>query len=101
MRFFLCTLLLWPFFLWGQTDEATALDAMKAKPGFVKLLPRGQIAAIYEPTFVTGQSANMPLDAWVIGIAAGDEAKAYSINLLNKHEIVNDFIGDKPIATTW
>ena len=82
-------------------EEDPALEELKAKDGFRKLLPRGKIAAIYKPEFVAGKDAELPKDAWVIGVSDGKNAKAYSINLLNKHEIVNDFIGDKPIATTW
>ena len=37
----------------------------------------------------------------VIGIAAGGEAKAYSTELLDSHEIVNDRMGGSAIAVTW
>ena len=29
------------------------------------------------------------------------QARAYSLNLLNRHEIVNDRIGDKTFAAVW
>ena len=82
-------------------QEQRSLEDLKKMDGFEKLLPKGKIAAIRQPQFVAGKDADMPADAWVIGVAHNGQAKAYSINLLNRHEIVNDFIGDKPIATTW
>ncbi|CAM2007769.1 DUF3179 domain-containing protein [Acanthopleuribacter pedis] len=101
---YLTLLLVGAFFglpLPAQEAGFRTLEDLKQQPGFSKLLDRGKIPAVYQPTFVQGKDADMPADAWVIGVYHGGEAKAYSINLLNKHEIVNDFVGDKPIATTW
>ncbi len=85
----------------GAQEKPRGLDDLKKLDGFVKMLPKGKIPAIRKPEFVAGKDADMPGDAWVIGVYYQGKAKAYSINLLNRHEIVNDFIGDKPIATTW
>ncbi len=83
-------------------QENKSLEDLKKMDGFKKLLPKGKIPAVMEPQFITAQEAEtMPDNAWVIGVYAQGVAKAYSINLLNRHEIVNDFVGDKPIATTW
>ena len=70
-------------------------------PGFRKLLPRGAISAVDDPVFVPAADAKIADDAWVIGVFDGEHAKAYAINLLHQHEVVNDFLGDRPIATTW
>lgn len=67
----------------------------------VRLLPRDAIPAIFEPKFVSASAAKMPPDAEVIGVAFGDDARAYSINLLDGHEIVNDVVGGHKIAATW
>ncbi len=37
----------------------------------------------------------------VIGIAEGDEAKAYSVPKLSRHEIANSEIGKKPVAVGY
>jgi hypothetical protein len=37
----------------------------------------------------------------VVGVAIGGEARAYPINVLNWHEIVNDTLGGVPIAITY
>ena len=37
----------------------------------------------------------------VIGYAAGDDAKAFPVALLDGHELVNDRIGGKPVTVGW
>ena len=68
---------------------------------FRQLLPRGRIASVDNPTFVPASEAEISDDAWVLGVEIGDEAKAYSLNLLNHHEIINDRLGETPVAAVW
>ena len=70
-------------------------------PGVEQILPRGKIPAIFEPHFVSAQEAKIADDAWVLGVVLDGEARAYSLNLLNHHEIVNDRIGEKSFAAVW
>ena len=72
-----------------------------APEGVIQLLPRGGIPAIFEPHFVNADEAKIPDSAWVLGVYLNGEARAYSLNLLNHHEIVNDEIGGDPIAPVW
>ena len=37
----------------------------------------------------------------VIGLDIGGQVKAYPINILSRHEIVNDVVGVTPLAVTW
>jgi len=77
------------------------LEDLKQLDGFLKLLERGEIASVDEPLFVPAAEADIADAAWVIGVYSGGTAKAYSINLLNEHEVVNDDLDGAPIATTW
>ena len=70
-------------------------------PGVEQILPRGRIAAVFEPEFVPAAEAKMPDDAWVLGVVMDGQAHAYSLNLLNRHEIVNDRIGETAFAAVW
>lgn len=65
------------------------------------LLPFDAIPAIIDPQFVPANDAKLDADAPVIGVAFNDESHAYSLYLLNGHEIVNDVVGGLKIATTW
>ena len=78
----------------GATDE-------QLPDGVEQILPRGEIPAVFEPTFVPAEEAEIADDAWVLGVVVAGEARAYSLNLLNRHEIVNDRIRDRPIAAVW
>lgn len=65
------------------------------------LLPFDAIPAITDPQFVSSNEARLDADAPVIGVTFNDESRAYSLYLLNGHEIVNDVVGGLNIATTW
>ena len=69
--------------------------------GFRQLLPRDAITPVYEPTFVTAAQLGWPDETQVIGITAGDEAKAYPVSFLNGREMVVDEIDGIPILVTW
>lgn len=67
-----------------------------------KVLERDAIPAIDEPRFVPAAAASfMKEDEPILGVRDGQAAKAYSLWLLDHHEIVNDTLGDRPIAATW
>ena len=68
---------------------------------FQQLLPRGRIAAVDEPVMIPAAKAEISDDAWILGVEVDGAAHAYSLNLLNRHEVVNDRLGDLPIAAVW
>ena len=65
--------------------------------------PKDGIPAIDRPTFETVRSADRWLDARepVLVVEHGRAARAYPLQLLIWHEIVNDRIGDLPVAVTF
>ncbi len=68
---------------------------------FKQILPRGRIAAITQPQFVSTSEANIADDSWILGVVIDGQARAYSLNLLNSHEVVNDRIGNIAFAAVW
>jgi len=69
----------------------------------VTVLGRDAIPAILEPNF-TGRAesiAQMKPSERVIGVSIDGDHRAYPLNLLSRHEVVNDTVGGKPIAVTW
>ena len=75
--------------------------AEELPPGVEQIIPRGQIAAVVSPRFVPAGEAKISDDAWVLGVEIDGQAHAYSLNLLNRHEVVNDRIGDTAFAAVW
>ena len=91
----LLTLALLLFVAFCTTAADYADDAIRT------LLPFDAIPAITDPQFVSANAAKLDPDAPVIGVTFNGESRAYSLYLLNGHEIVNDGVGGQKIATTW
>lgn len=70
-------------------------------PDIHTVLPKDAIPAILKPEFVAANKARVANDSAMIGVVFGEAAHAYSAVLLNTHEIVNDVVGGRKIATTW
>ena len=69
----------------------------------VTMLPPDAIAAILNPKHVTiGETVGFMNDSEkVLGVSINGQSRAYPINALSTHEIVNDFVGGVKIAVTW
>ena len=94
-------LFIFTFLFFCMLFVAVAASAIAAEDLVRTLLPFDAIPAITEPQFVSADEAKLAPDAPVIGVAINGESRAYSLYLLNGHEIVNDVVGGKKIATTW
>ena len=80
---------------------ASPAGAQDKPDGYQQIVPRGRIAAIKNPTYVPAAEAKLPPSAWVLGVVIDGQARAYSLNLLNNFEVVNDVIGDTNFAAVW
>ncbi len=65
--------------------------------------PKDGIPAVDDPKFISVEQADEWLEPQepVILVVVGDEARAYPIQILMWHEIVNDVIGEKPVTVTF
>ncbi|MCB1743549.1 MAG: DUF3179 domain-containing protein [Gammaproteobacteria bacterium] len=86
---------------WPRTDfsrHLVPLDEIRAGGP-----PRDGIPAIDEPRFVDTTEAIdwLDPDEPVIVVSVGEQTRAYPIQILIWHEIVNDTLGDVPIAVTF
>ena len=70
-KLFVVFLLFVPMSSFGQTSVGDS-----PPEGVEQLLPRGQIAAVFEPEFVAAGDAEIPPGAWVLGVELEGEAKA-------------------------
>ena len=69
----------------------------------ITVLHKDAIPAIDRPQFLSVREADryMQDDEPILGVRRGKIARAYSLWQLNHHEIVNDTVGDLPLAITW
>ncbi|MCP5070268.1 MAG: DUF3179 domain-containing protein [bacterium] len=64
--------------------------------------PVDRFPVLTDPELTPAAEAKMLRDEEpVIGVAIGDEAKAYPISIMGVHELANDTCGGKPIMTSW
>ena len=85
----------------GLTSAASLAQQGEMPDGYVQVIPRGRIAAVDDPVYVTAEQATIRDEAWVLGVVIDGQARAYSLELLNRHEVVNDAIGDTNFAAVW
>ena len=69
----------------------------------ITVLPKDRIPAILNPILESAEDAgvNIAPDEPIIGVEINGDARAYSTFQLSRHEIVNDVVGEIPIAVTW
>ena len=94
------------FILFGCARNSGVVDAQARVQDYSDdqirtVLPYDAIPAILTPQFVPASKARIGDDSPVIGVSFNGDSRAYSIYLLNGHEIVNDEVGGVKIATTW
>lgn len=98
------------FVLWqsrdrGAPDQPVSLPAIPAinPADIISLLPPDAIPAIDDPQFesVAVAARHLKPDERIIGVIIDGDARAYPINILSSHEIVNDVVGGEPVAVTW
>ena len=81
------------------TDGVPEVQTLK----IVSVLGKDGIPAILKPVLVSADAAaeQMMPNERVLGLSINGDHRAYSLNLLSRHEIVNDTVGGKPVAVTW
>ncbi len=81
------------------------LPETKPPPGLpiIPWGPRDYFHIIRQPTFVSAREGDHLLahEEPVLGLVVGNEARAYSTNQLNKHEMVLDEIAGTPVLVTY
>ncbi len=86
---------------WPNTDfENTSIDLQEVMSGGP---PKDGIPSIDAPSFVDQQQAQVWLGASepVIVVAEKGDARAYPLQILMWHEIVNDKVGGRPVSVTF
>jgi hypothetical protein len=97
---FIFGIFIFGIFLWAAGLAWTAEIDPKE---IVTLLRKDAIPAILIPKHIkVSESASVIDDAdRVLGVTINGESRAYPVNALSVHEIVNDLVGGVKIAVTW
>ena len=80
----------------GNGGETVALN-------IVTVLGKDGIPAILDPEIISASQADAQMQSQerVLGVSINGDHRAYPLNLLSRHEIVNDTVGGVPVAVTW
>jgi len=79
----------------------TTVTGAEAFHGVLEYRARDAKLALVRPTFVSAAEAGLADGVSVVGVFAGGEARAYPLYVLKNHQVVNDTLGDLPIAASW
>lgn len=65
--------------------------------------PKDGIPAIDDPSYVSIAEADVWIDDLepIVFVQVGDDVRAYPLQILTWHEIVNDVLGDKPLVVSF
>ena len=83
--------------------DATASPGETLNLDIITILGKDGIPAILDPQFLSGAEAGdqMVGSERVLGVSINGDHRAYPLNQLSRHEIVNDEVGGVPVAVTW
>ena len=84
-----------------QRDDFLASSRIAAEQLLNGGPPKDGIPSIDAPEFDTASTTPFQPDDWVIGVVIEGEAKAYPLNIMNWHEIVNDTVGGQNVAISY
>jgi uncharacterized protein DUF3179 len=86
----------------GLRDGSPVSGPRLAKGDIIDVLPKDGIPAIDEPRFETVEAVDWLADKEpVIVIELNGDARAYPLQIMTWHEIVNDEVGGTPLAVTF
>jgi hypothetical protein len=80
------------FLFWDETEKR-----------IVDVLPRdpAEIPPIFHPAFVSAGDSYLEENDIVVGVVVNGEPKAYPIIVLDRHEVVDDVIGNVPVVVSF
>ena len=78
-------------------------EASGVKLDIITVLGKDGIPSIDNPRFVGPGQADQQMQSYerVLGVSINGDHRAYPLNMLSRHEIVNDTVGGVPVAVTW
>ena len=85
------------------SGNGTASEEETLNLEIVTILGKDGIPAILDPQLISASQAadQMVGSERVLGVSIEGDHRAYPLNQLSRHEIVNDEVGGVPVAVTW
>ena len=86
----------------NEQPSKQALEKEYSSSSF-RAAPRDAFPVLFNPPMGKVEDGDRILqpNEWVIGIALKGEAKAYPVDVMGFHELINDVVGGTPITVCW
>ena len=92
-------------YAFNLSNAKVPLDSIEPSMLHRDMVPVEQDPIILSPKDMTeaneGRRKYLVSDDLLIGVVIDGQARAYPLSILNVHEVINDQIGDVPLAVTW
>ncbi len=85
----------------GGASSADRVDVLFDVRRLQGELAFDDLTPLRRPSSAPAGASRLHDETLVVGVALGDEAKAYPITVLGRHEIVSDEVGGVPVLVTW
>lgn len=88
---------------WRNEGWTTNFEKITVDPPEIQtILQRDRIPSIDEPKFIpVRDESDLPDREPVVSLVINGDARAYPLRIMMWHEIVNDVVGDMPVAVTY
>ncbi len=88
----------------AREEWSTDFGSFTVQPdSLVRFGPRDAVPALTDPSFESQASASRWLDGRepVVVVSVAGETRAYPVQILMQHQVVNDVVGGTPVAVTF
>lgn len=85
----------------GEKWDVTQAESIGFKPGKFQYGIGRYAFTTLDDSHLQSDTSSIPKNLRVIGVAAGDEAQAYSVSKLSRHETANTILNSKPILVGY
>ena len=85
----------------GEHGGETTVTGGEPFHGLLPYRARDAKLALVQPTLVNAADAQLVDGVSVVGVEADGAFRAYPLYVLKNHQIVNDRLGEVPVAASW
>ncbi len=82
-------------------EEAATVTGGEPFHGLLPYRAKDAKLALVRPVFVEADEAQLADGVSVVGVSVDGVDRAYPLYVLKNHQVVNDRLGDLPIAASW
>ena len=92
----------WPGGWWRRIGATLMLLVTIAAGGLSQInVFETMFAPLPEPRFASVSATGLPSDVSVMAVRVGERSRAYPVEVMAYHHVLNDVVGDTPLVVTY